>query len=75
MKTDKTLKKVLLLYGASEEEANNFLEDLAKMPDEVEDKVEEVVVEKEFNEPQDDREEKDFNDPNELEEKVEKDFN
>lgn len=75
MKTDKTLKKALLLYGASEEEANNFLEDLAKMPDEVEDKVEEVVVEKEFNEPQDDREEKDFNDPNELEEKVEKDFN
>lgn len=65
MKSDKTLKKALMLYGVTEEEANGFIDFLAKMPDELEQDVKETVVEKDFNNPEEaDRnkeEEKDFN--------------
>ena len=80
MKSDKILKKQLLLYGATEQEADNFIEDLAKLPDEVEEQVKETVVEeKEFNKPEEaDRGvEKEFNDPKEAETfgESEKEFN
>lgn len=65
MKSDKVLKQALLRYGATEEEANNFIEDLAKMPDDVEEEVKETVVEKDFNNPEEadrfSRKEKEFN--------------
>ena len=64
MKSDKTLKKALLQYGVTEEEADGFLEYLAKMPEELEEDVKESVVEKDFNDPKEadkDRIEKDFN--------------
>ena len=54
-----------MLYGVTEEEANGFIDFLAKMPDELEQDVKETVVEKDFNNPEEaDRnkeEEKDFN--------------
>lgn len=58
------IKTLLLKYGASEQEADNFISDLEKMPDEVEDTVKEAV-EKDFNDPKESdsykAEEKEFN--------------
>ena len=63
MENYEKIKKLLLRYGASEEEAGNFINDLAKLPDEIESEIKDTV-EKDFDDPKDAThnklEEKDF---------------